>query len=148
MGKELTYTTGDRKPNVINIDDERFEVWPVPGMLFKEFLELAMQPDPPAEDIEARKAKEMAEVTMLFGIFRDCMEPDEYARFDAFCHTPRGPDLSMLVQILQDVVEASADFPTSPPSPLSPGPSTPGTGSTGGAFLPASTWPDSPSGDS
>lgn len=143
-GTVLSYNVPDPEPIEINLSGEAFLVMPIGGLEWRDFVKTIAEEEP--DNVNAKARQEARQLEMLFGLVEQHMEGGEYQRFEKFARQ-RSLGIGLLMQIVQDVVGASAGRPTQPPSPSRPGRQTTGRGSTAAASSPASTSTDSPSPD-
>lgn len=143
---ELKFHSRPKEAIEFSIDDEPFRIMPVAAFAFLDLAEVAANEGKVHYASAQEKLQaEAGQSVMLRGIFRDHMPADEWERFDKFCRGPNAPDLQLLIEVLNGIVEASAARPTLPPSLLEPGRSATGDTSTESAFSAESISEPSPS---
>lgn len=123
----LRYQLPDDPYVTIEIGEEAFICSRIAGTEWRRFLRAALAEDP--GDPKAKLRQELEHAEMLFGLIERHMDDAEFERFDKFC-SHHGVGVAMMMQIIQDVVGASSDRPTMPPSPSEPGRTETGIGST------------------
>lgn len=103
-GKVLKFsTTPLRVPFQVN--EERFEAWKVPGIMFMELLG------------KLGGGNENEQAGLMWDVFKSTMEDQEYERFRTFAVDPsNGVDAGILFEIISALVEASTGRPTEPAS--------------------------------
>lgn len=136
MTTRYAYDVPESELVELDLAGTTFTMFPMSGLDWRDFIKAMAQAEPIDEAAKVRQDAEHAD--LVFGIFETHMEPEEYARFCDFSRR-RGVKINLLLQIIRDVVEGSAERPTEPPSPSEPGRPTTGDGSTADASSPAST---------
>lgn len=145
----LSFTSRNKDPIEFDIDGEAFAIAPIGAWAFFDLAEMAATAgdDSIADPVEKATLQAQQSVKVR-DMFRDHMEPAEYERFDKFCRSPRGPDVGLLMEVIQGLVAETTGRPTEPPSPSGSGRPTTGLGSTDSASLPESTSETSHSAES